>query len=176
MSAGLLVRWDNRGFRCSVGGVKTTFCFGHVYSLNGDFARRDLCTGTNKGNEFGGGTRTHKVHKGCGQVGGTTGTEVFWQYSVPSGRVTWSTCRNWWLAHDVPWWTCCGLKSSLLCTNFPQDRSVNCNKASFVTFCGPLTCMFPKNNNYGFALTWCPMSALRVHLNEVRRVQNKFVC
>ena len=80
------------------------FCFGPVYSGK----QCKLCkrksmyryedhklgggTRADKVNELGWGARAHKVHKGCWQVGGTTGTEVLWQYSVPSWGVTGFTC------------------------------------------------------------------------------------
>ena len=52
--------------------------------------------------------RAHEVHKGCRQVGGTTGTGVLWRYSVPSWGVTWSTCCGWREVINVPWSTCHG--------------------------------------------------------------------
>ena len=87
---------------CSRNGV----CIVPVYSCR----QYRLCKGRSmyryEGNKLGGstrahkvykkgyGTRAHKVHEGCWQVGGTTGTGVFWRYTVPSWGVMWSTCHG----------------------------------------------------------------------------------
>ena len=40
---------------------------------------------------LGGDMRAHEVHKGCWQVGGTTGTGVLWRHPVSSWGVQWLT-------------------------------------------------------------------------------------
>ena len=47
--------------------------------------------------------RAHMVHKGCWQVGGTTGNGVLGQYLVSSWGVTWFTYRGWRAIVDMPW-------------------------------------------------------------------------
>ena len=62
-----------------------------------------LCVST-RGRILGGGTRAHKVHKGCLQGGGTTGIGVLRRYLAPSWEVSLLT---------LPRSACCGRRSSL---------------------------------------------------------------